>query len=117
MASTSGGVGGGTRMRGVVSREGLRECDVEAGLAQVFLFVDAFRGTMVEGLSTVVPPPYRSYNASAGFDGGGGGNGGRLTLGVMQERVDVSGMVAALGPWLDRWRAQHPETSADLLEV
>lgn len=97
---------------------GQREA-AEAGLAQVFLFIETFRPTMVEGLSTLPPsanPAPAAAAAAAGF-GGGGGGGGRLTLALMQERVDVVGVVAALGPWMARWRAQHPDTSTDLLEV
>ncbi|CAN0236352.1 unnamed protein product, partial [Ectocarpus fasciculatus] len=97
-SSSSGGGGGG------VSRERMGPREAEAGLAQVFRFVDTFRGTMVEGLSMAVsvPPPT---------------GGGRLTLSVLQESVDVAGVVASLGPWMSRWRAQHPGTSTQLLEA
>lgn len=88
---------------GGVSRERMGPREAEAGLAQVFRFVDAFRETMVEGLSLVVSVPRTG--------------GGRLTLAVVQESVDVAGVVAALGPWMSRWRAQHPGTSTQLLEV
>lgn len=79
----------------------------EAGLSQVFQFVDAFGVAMFEGLSTFPPSP-----------GAGVGVGeARLTLALVQERVDVVGLVSALGPWMPRWRAQHPDASSALLEV
>ncbi|CAM9317779.1 unnamed protein product, partial [Ectocarpus sp. 13 AM-2016] len=88
---------------GGVSRERMGPREAEAGLSQVFRFVDAFRETMVEGLSLVVSAPPTG--------------GARLTLAVVQESVDVAGVVAALGPWMSRWRAQHPGTSTQLLEA
>ncbi|CAM9408559.1 unnamed protein product [Ectocarpus sp. 12 AP-2014] len=88
---------------GGVSRERMGPREAEAGLSQVFRFVDAFRETMVEGLSLVVSAPPTG--------------GGRLTLALVQESVDVAGVVAALGPWMSRWRAQHPGTSTQLLEA
>lgn len=101
--------GGGGFSRG----GGWRRQHEEAGLGQVLLFVEAFRSTMVEGLSTLPPPP----SAYGHFSGGGGEGGARLTLAIVQEKVDVVGLVAALTPWMARWRTQHPETSSALLEV
>ncbi|CAN0459481.1 unnamed protein product, partial [Ectocarpus sp. 8 AP-2014] len=88
---------------GGVSRDRMGPREAEAGLSQVFRFVDAFRETMVVGLSLVVSAPPTG--------------GGRLTLAGVQESVDVAGVVAALGPWMSRWRAQHPGTSTQLLEA
>ncbi|CAM9110574.1 unnamed protein product [Scytosiphon promiscuus] len=103
--------------RGVAPREGIGAREAETGLAQVFHFVSVFRGTMVEGLSTL-PPGLSNANVTAAAGGGGGGRlGGRLTLALMQERVDVAGVVASLGPWMARWRAQHFDTSVDVLEA
>lgn len=62
-------------------------------------------------MSTLPPSEGNVHVAAAA------GVGGRLTLALMQERVDVAGVVAALGPWMARWRAQHFDTSVDLLEV
>lgn len=82
----------------------------QEGLSQVLLFVEMFQGAIVEGLS--MPSP------SAGGGGIGGTDGGaRFTLALIQERVDLVGLVAALGPGMSRWRAQYPDTSAALLEV
>ncbi len=131
-AAAAAGIGGSSwpaaPARGGERRNRLEE--EEQGLAQVFLFVETFRPTMVEGLSTLPPDPQAVNAATAAAagagagagsngagSGGGGGGGGRLTLALMQERVDVVGVVAALGPWMARWRAQHPDTSTDLLEV
>lgn len=99
-AERGGGGGDGASER--------RRGHAEAGLNQVFQFVDAFGMTMLEGLSTV-PPSTVGGGVTVG--------GARVTLALVQERVDVVGLVSALGPWMPRWRAQHPDASSALLEV
>ena len=105
------------------SVRGISSEDAEAGLETVFQFVEAFRGIMVEGLSTLPPSPaVRTPAAGRGSSVFGGGDGGgrpgtRLTLALLQERLDIVGLVGALGPCIPRWRAQHPDTSVALLEV
>lgn len=91
----------------------------EIGLRQVFHFVEAFSGTMTEGLcsfSSSAVAMATSSDASGGRGGRGGGP-GLITLCLLQERLDVVAVVAALGPWMARWRAQQPKASTIILEV
>lgn len=86
------------------------------GVRQVFRFVGAFAGTMVEALS----PPRQSLldrGLDEGAAAGGSGDSGAMTLALVQERVDIAAVMASLVPWMPTWRAQESETSVNLLEV
>lgn len=106
------------RLPGVLS---ISSRNAETGLEQVLQFVEVFEGIMVDGLSIL--PSVAAVGRSPGVSGGGRGDGvieksrKLFTLQLLQERVDIAGLIEALGPSIPRWRAQYPDTSVALLEV
>lgn len=73
---------------------------------------------MAEGLCSFSSAVIPSVATSDGVGGGSGvGGPGLVTLFLLQERLDVVAVVAALGPWMTRWRAEQPDVSTSLLEV